>query len=72
MKAKISVPKLIEALKFLISCGIYFDGIDLDARTLDMSKAASLKISYPDNPVMLTGLSGYGYCSKRFVRQGES
>lgn len=56
MKAQISVPKLIEALKFLTGCGIYFDGIDLDARTLDISKDATLKISFPDSPVMLTGL----------------
>lgn len=56
MKAKISIPKLMEALKFLTCCGIYFDGIDLDAGTLNMSEYTSLKISYPDNPVMLIGL----------------
>ena len=56
MRAKITVPKLMEALKFLTDCGFCLDGIDLNARSLDMSNAASLKITYPTNPVTLTGL----------------
>lgn len=71
MKAKISVPKLIEALKFLTYCGIYFDGIDLESRTLDMSKAASLKILYPDNPVMLTGLKVMAIAQKDLYTKGN-
>ena len=71
MKAKISIPKLVEALKFLTCCGFYFDDLDLDARTLDMSKAASLKISYPDNPVMLTGLKVMAIAQKDLYTKGN-
>jgi hypothetical protein len=71
MKAKISLPKLIEALKFLTCCGIHFDGMDLDGRTLDMSKAASLKISYPDNPVMLTGLKVMAIAQRDLYTKGN-
>jgi hypothetical protein len=71
MKAKISIPKLIEALKFLTCCGVCFDGIDLDERTLDMSKAAALKISYPDNLVMLTGLKAMAIAQKDLYAKGN-
>lgn len=71
MKAKISVPKLMEALKFLTCCGIYFDGIDLESRTLDVSKAVLLKISYPDNPVMLTGLKVMAIAQKDLYAKGN-
>lgn len=71
MKAKISVPKLIEALKFLTCCGIYLDGIDLDEGSLDMSKATSCKISYPDNPVMLTGLKVMAIAQKELYSKGN-
>lgn len=71
MKAKISVPKLIEALKFLTCCGIYFDGIDLDGGTLDISKVTSLKISYPDNPIMLTGLKVMAIAQKELNAKGN-
>ena len=71
MKAKISVPKLMEALKFLTCCGIYFDGIDLEARTLDMSKPEALKISYPDNPVMLIGLKVMAIAQKDLYSKGN-
>lgn len=71
MKAKISIPKLIEALKFLICCGIRFDGIDIDAPALDMSKSTSLKISYPDNPVMLTGLKVMAIAQKDLYTKGN-
>ncbi|WP_051650889.1 hypothetical protein [Lachnoclostridium phytofermentans] len=71
MKEKISAPKLLEALKFLTGCGIYFDGISLDVRTLDLSKAASLKISYPDNPIMLTGLKVMAIAQKDLYTKGN-
>lgn len=71
MKAKISTPKLIKALKFLTCCGIYFDGIDLDGRTLDKSKTTSLKISYPDNPVMLIGLKVMAIAQKDLYSKGN-
>lgn len=71
MKAKISVPKLMEALKFLTSCGVNFDGIDLDARALDLSKVASIKISYPNNPVMLIGLKVMAIAQKDLYTKGN-
>ncbi|MFT4146305.1 MAG: hypothetical protein QM644_17785 [Mobilitalea sp.] len=71
MKATISVPKLMEALKFLTYCGMYFDGIDLDELTLAMSKAAAIKISYPDNPVMLVGLKVMAIAQKDLYSKGR-
>lgn len=71
MKAKISAPKLIEALKFLTCCGIYFDGIDLDAQTLELSKSVSFKITYPDNPVMLTGMKVMAIAQKDLHTKGN-
>jgi len=56
MKTKTTVPKVIESLKFLADCGVCFDGIDLNAGKSGLVKAASLEITYPDNPDMLTGL----------------
>jgi len=55
-KQNISISKVVECLRFLACCGLYFEGIDLDAEKPDMKSVALLEISYPDNPVMLTGL----------------
>jgi len=55
-KSKISVPKIVECLRFLTYCGFEFKGIDLGMGRPDMSNVTSLKITYPDNPAMLTGL----------------
>ena len=71
MKAKISIPNLIKALKFLTNCGIDFDGLDLDGRTSDIRKATSLKISYPDNPVMLIGLKVMAIAQKELYSKGN-
>lgn len=62
--AKITVPRLIKGLRFLTYCGIHFNGIDLDTEKPDMSKIASLEITYPDNPVMLIGLKVMSIASK--------
>ena len=56
VKQNISAAKVIESLKFLTSCGIYFDGINLDSKKPNLEKINILKISYPDNPIMLIGL----------------
>jgi len=71
MKAKISVQKLIVTLRFLASCGIYFGGIDLDTGKPDMSKDASLEISYPDNPAMLIGLKVMAIAQKELYTKGN-
>ena len=56
LQKKITVKKIVECLKFLTSCGMCFEGIDLDAQKPDMSKDKLLKITYPDNTIMLTGM----------------
>lgn len=53
---KIPVSKNIECLRFLTACGIVIDGIDLNEKKPDLSRAERIIISYPDNPAMLTGL----------------
>jgi hypothetical protein len=50
---KISVFNLIESLRFLTLCGFVFTGINLEAKTFNISGA---KVSYPNNPILLTGL----------------
>ncbi|MCL2095383.1 MAG: hypothetical protein FWH10_00595 [Oscillospiraceae bacterium] len=71
LKAKISVPKLIEALRFLTYCGVCFEGIDLDAGKPGMSNVTSLNVSYPDNPAMLTGLKVMSVAQKDFHVRGN-
>ena len=55
-KPKISAPKQMECLRFLALCGFVFTGIDLDAKKLDISEAQLVEVSYPDNPILMTGL----------------
>ena len=55
-KNKIPVSKQAECLRFLAICGFEFSGIDLDAKILNISEEHLLKVSYPNNPIMLTGL----------------
>ncbi len=54
-RTKISVPQMLKTLRFLTECGIVFDGIDLSAKKPDLSKIEAIKITYPDEPIMLTG-----------------
>ncbi len=53
---KIPISKSIQCLRFLTDCGILIDGIDLNDKKPDLSKAERITISYPDHPTMLTGL----------------
>lgn len=53
---KIPVSGQIECLRFLTLCGFTFAGIDLDAKTLNISEAQPLEVSYSNNPILLTGL----------------
>lgn len=55
-KPKNSVSKLIECLQFLTLCGFAFTGIDLEAKKIDISKFKLLEVSYPNAPILLTGL----------------
>lgn len=55
-KPKNPVSKLIECLRFLAHCGFVFTGIDLEAKTLNISEVQLLEVSYPNAPILLTGL----------------
>lgn len=53
---KLSVTKNLECLRFLADCGICIDGIDINEKKQNLSDIKIIKITYPDNPAMLTGL----------------
>ncbi|MCL2592557.1 MAG: hypothetical protein FWD82_04245 [Defluviitaleaceae bacterium] len=53
---KLSVVKNIECLRFLTTCGLRFDGIDLNEKRQKLSEIETVIISYPDNPEMIMGL----------------
>lgn len=53
---KLSVPKNLECMQFLADCGICIDGIDVSAKKQNLSDIKIIKITYPDNPAMLTGM----------------
>lgn len=53
---KPSVPKTLECLRFLAECGVCINGIDLTDKKQSLSDIKTIKITYPDNPAMLTGL----------------
>jgi len=60
-KGKKTPPKIpffcqIECLRFLAFCGFAFAGVDLEAKTLSISEEHVLEVSYPSNPILLTGL----------------
>lgn len=53
---KLSVTKNLECLRFLADCGICIVGIDMNNKKQSFSDIKTIKITYPDNPAMLTGL----------------
>lgn len=53
---KIPASSRIECLRFLTLCGFAFTGIDIEEKALIISEAQFLKVSYPNNPILLTGL----------------
>jgi len=54
--AKISVSQMIKSMRFLTECGMDFNGIDLSMKKPDISKIEAIIITYPDHPIMITGL----------------
>jgi hypothetical protein len=56
VQPKISASKMLECLRFLSLCGFEFSGIDLDARTFNISTMQQIEVFYQDNPILLTGL----------------
>ncbi len=55
-KPKIPFSKQIECLRFLNLCGFAFSGIDLDGKKIEFPEGQVLEVTYPDNPLVLTGL----------------
>lgn len=53
---KLSAGKTIECLQFLADCGIRFEGMDIYETKQHSSAVNAIKVTYPDNPAMLTGL----------------
>ena len=53
---KIPASSLAECLRFLSLCGFVFPEINTDAKTICISETQPLIVSYPNNPIMLTGL----------------
>lgn len=55
-KPKNSGSMLLDCMRFLALCGFDFTGIDLEAKKFNISELKLLEVSYPNNPVLLTGL----------------
>lgn len=70
-KTKISNPRLNSVLKFLSSCGLCFDGLNLNGRASDILKTTSLKITYSNNPVMLVGLKVMAIAQRDLYTKGN-
>lgn len=68
---KIPVSKSIECLRFLTDCDILIDGINLNDKKPDLLKAERIKISYPNNPAMLTGLKVMAIAEIEFGRNAN-
>ena len=54
-KPSVPVSKQMECLRFLTLCGFVFQGIDLEAKRFSILDEEII-VSYPSNPIMLTGL----------------
>ena len=63
-KPKIPVSKQIECLRLLSSCGFVFACIDLEVQTFKFSEVQMFEVSYPSNPILLTGLKALAVASK--------
>lgn len=53
---KLSASKNLESLRFLMACGLCVDGMDVNDKKQNLSDIGNTRITYPDNPAMLTGL----------------
>jgi len=53
---RLSVAKNLECLRFLTDCGICIEGMDLNIKKQNLSDIKTIRITYPDDPMMLTGL----------------
>ncbi|MDK2789333.1 MAG: hypothetical protein PWP07_2578 [Epulopiscium sp.] len=53
---KVSGAKNLECLRFLADCGLCVEGMDINNKKQKLTDIQTIKISYPDDPMMLTGL----------------
>ena len=53
---KIPASSQLECMRFLALCGFVFTGIDLNAKASKITGSQMFEVSYPANPIMLTGL----------------
>jgi len=65
-KPKISFSSQMKCLRFLSLCGFVFTGIDLETKTFIISESQPLEVSYPNNPIMLTGLKALSIVDMEF------
>jgi hypothetical protein len=65
----ISGVNMVECLRFLSLCGFVFSGIDLKAKTLNISEAQPLEVSYPNNPITLMGLKAMAFADKELRKR---
>lgn len=71
MKAKISGPKLVTAIEFLISCGFIFDKINLETKPSEVLKTSSVKISYAQNPHLFVALKAIAIAQRELYEKGK-
>ncbi|MCL2604302.1 MAG: hypothetical protein FWD90_07470 [Defluviitaleaceae bacterium] len=65
----ISGVNTMECLRFLSLCGFAFNGIDFEAKTVVISQAQPLEVTYPNHPVMLTGLKAMAIADKELRKR---
>lgn len=53
---RLTAAKSLEALRFLMACGLGVDGIDIDNKKQKLAELNTVLVTYPDDPAMLTGL----------------
>lgn len=56
LNKKLSLKRTLECLRFLETCGICIEGIDLHKKRQKLAEIKRIKITYPDNPLLLLGL----------------
>jgi len=61
IKAKIPAACQMDCLRFLTLCNLTFSGVDLGAKNLNISETQMMEVSYPRNPIMLTGLKAMAF-----------
>ncbi len=58
--SKISNAQMLKTLRFLTTCGIRFEGVDLELTKPDLARVENIEISYPSHPIMLIAWKAMG------------